>query len=391
MTISKSILSSIESSSWIRKMFEEGAKRKALYGADKVFDLSIGNPVFEPPEEVTNSLIRLLKETGPGSHRYMPNAGYYESREYIAETLEEETGLPFTSKDIVMTVGAGGGLNVVMKSLLDPGDEVIVLVPYFVEYDAYIENHQGKVIQVQTNEDFSLDIQEIEEAITERTKAILINAPNNPTGVVYPEEDLRELGLMLERKNEEYSITITLVSDEPYRYISYIEKVPSLFLVYDHVVVVTSYSKDLAIPGERIGYLAISPRHFYREQLEAGTVIALRILGFVNAPALMQRMLPLVKDARVDLGVYKTNRELLCFELERMGYQLVRPDGAFYLFPKSPLEDDLEFIKRAQEKNLLLVPGTAFGRPGYFRVAYCFETELIERALPIFEDLIKEA
>jgi len=390
MSISEQIKSSIENSSWIRKMFEEGSRRIAEFGAENVFDFSIGNPVFEPPTEVKESLKKLADSDEKGMHRYMPNAGYNQTRLFIAEKLSKESDLSFEKNDVVMTVGAGGGLNVVLKTLLNPGDEVIVFTPYFLEYNSYIVNHGGVVRQVKTTEKFQLDLNELEKKISLKTKVVLINSPNNPTGVVYPQKDLKQLAEILNKKSRENKRAITLLSDEPYKKIIYQDKVPNLFDIYDNTIVVTSSSKDLALPGERIGYLAISPKHQDRSIIAEGSVIALRILGFVNAPAFMQRLLPLVNDAQVDLEPYRLNREILYNHLVGVGFDLVKPDGAFYMFPKSPIEDDVKFVQEAQEFNLLLIPGSGFGKKGYFRIAYCFETEMIKRSLPLFTKLAKK-
>lgn len=387
MAISQKMAQAVSGASMIRKMFEEGARRVKLYGAENVFDFSIGNPVFEPPKEVKNSLVEILNSGVRGGHRYMPNAGYPDTRQHIAGQLKSESGLSFEMDDILMTVGAGGALNVVLKTLLDPEDEVIILSPFFVEYKFYIENYLGVVKVVSTTDDFRIDCDAIEKAITPKTKAVLINSPNNPTGVIYSEEELTQLGQLLSRKSEEAGHPITLISDEPYKNISYEKPVPSIFTCYRNSVVGTSYSKDLALPGERIGYLAISPDHDDHDLLRDGAVIALRILGFVNAPALMQRMLPMIGDAKVDMTPYRENRELLYNHLTKIGFECQKPDGGFYLFPKSPIEDDMAFITAAQEYNLLLVPGRAFGAPGYFRIAYCFDTDMVKRSLPVFSKL----
>lgn len=390
MSISEQIASSIAGGSMIRKMFEEGARRIKEFGAENVFDFSIGNPVFEPPKEVRETLIQLLEDDSPGMHRYMPNAGYPATRSFIADSLKKESDLPFEQSDIIMCTGAGSGMNVILKTLLNPGEEVLVITPYFVEYDHYIANHRGVVGRVASKDDFGLDIEALEKAISAKTKAIIINSPNNPTGVIYSASDLEQLGELLRRKSAEYGEPISLLSDEPYKKIIFEGEVPSVFRYYENSVVVTSSSKDLALPGERIGYVAISPNHENRSDLQNGTVIALRILGFVNAPALMQRMLPLVGEAQVAIEPYRKNRDLLYDHLTNIGFSCVKPEGAFYLFPKCPIEDDTEFIRLAQEHNLLLVPGSAFGKPGYFRIAYCFDTEMIERSLPIFTKLAKD-
>ncbi len=390
MAISTQIESSIANSSMIRKMFEEGDRRRQLYGEENVFDLSIGNPIFEPPAEVQKSLEKLIQSDEKGTHRYMPNSGYSKTRQYIANMLNDETGLPFGENEIIMTAGAGGALNVLFKTLLNPDDEVIVFKPYFLEYNAYVGNYGGKICAVKTKEDFQLDFEALEEKISAKTKVVLINSPNNPTGVIYSENELTQLGQLLRQKSEEYGQPISLISDEPYRRIVYEAPAPSIFPHYENAIVATSYSKDLAMPGERIGYIAISPKHQDHELLCGGAVLSLRILGFVNAPALMQRMLPLVGDACVDLEPYRINRDLLYNHLLKVGFSCVKPAGAFYFFPKSPIEDDLTFIEAAQQLNLLMVPGSGFGMPGYFRISFCFETEMIKRSLPVFTELARQ-
>jgi aspartate aminotransferase len=390
MSISKELEASIQGSSLIRKMFEEGNRRRALYGDENVFDFSIGNPVFEPPPVVKEALITLLNSDETGTHRYMPNPGFPSTRSFIAEKLKRDTGLPFSPEDIIMTTGAGGALNVAMKTLLDPGEEVIVILPYFFEYNAYVTNHCGRIKQVASGEGFRLDLTALASSLTKNVKAVLINSPNNPTGVVYTESELAALGALLQRKTDEFGDPIWLISDEPYRNIAYDTTVPSVFTSYDHSVVATSYSKDLAIPGERIGYLAFSPRHQDRELARTGAALALRTLGFVNAPALMQRMLPMVGDARVDLMPYHRNRDLLYDHLIACGFSCVKPEGAFYIFPRCPIDDDMSFVAAAQQLNLMLVPGTGFGAPGYCRISYCFETEMIERSLPLFTQLARQ-
>jgi len=390
MGISTEIETSIASSSMIRKMFEEGDRRRQLYGEENVFDFSIGNPIFEPPAEVQKNLEKLIQSDDKGTHRYMPNSGYPKTRQYIAGMLNDETGLSFGENEIIMTAGAGGALNVLFKTLLNPGDEVIVFKPYFLEYNAYVGNYGGKICAVNTKADFQLDFTALAGKISAKTKVVLVNSPNNPTGVIYSEDELAQLGRLLRQKSEEFGQPISLVSDEPYRRIVYEGPAPSIFPHYENAIVATSYSKDLAMPGERIGYIAIAPKHQDHELLCPGAVLSLRILGFVNAPALMQRMLPLVGNACVDLEPYRINRDLLYNHLLKIGFSCVKPAGAFYLFPKSPIEDDLAFIEAAQQLNLLMVPGTGFGMPGYFRISYCFETEMIERSLPIFTDLARQ-
>lgn len=391
MAISKKIENFLSGSSWIRKMFEEGERLRAIYGADKVYDFTLGNPNVEPPERFREELKNLALNPIPGMHRYMSNAGYPETRAAIAEVYSEETGLPFTGAQIVMTTGAGGALNVVLKTLLDPGDEVIVLKPYFVEYKFYVDNHSGATVEVPTGPDFQPDLDALEKAITSRTKVIIINSPNNPTGVVYSKEVLDALGSLLERKENELNKEIYVISDEPYAKIAYDGvKVPSVFLSIKNSTVVTSHSKDLALPGERIGYIAVSPRISGWELMVEGLVFANRTLGFVNAPALMQRLITKLQRESVDISEYQEKRDLLYNHLTALGFEMIKPRGAFYLFPKSPLPDDVEFVRTAQKYNILLVPGGGFGLPGYFRISYCIDKQIIINSLPAFTKLAEE-
>jgi aspartate aminotransferase len=390
MTVAKKIQSAITKSSWIRRMFEEGIRRKAMVGDDNVFDFSLGNPVIEPPYEFKRILRQLVDDTGKGRHAYMPNAGYTETRQAVADYLTRQNKHRLSSDDIVMTVGAGGALNVILKTILDPDDEVIIPSPYFVEYNFYLDNHQGMPIIISTQPDFSLDINAIEEAFTEKTKAVLINSPNNPTGKVYPEEELRELGGLLNERSQRFGRPIYLISDEPYRKIVYdgIE-VPSIFNIYKESFVATSFSKDLSLPGERIGYAAVNPDISEKNLVVDGMVLSNRILGYVNAPALMQRAIVALLDVSVEISLYQKKRDMLCAGLASLGYQYVKPQGAFYLFPKSPIEDDVEFVSALREENVLTVPGSGFGCPGHFRIAYCVDDSVIERSMSGFGKVIK--
>ena len=390
MTVAIKIQAAIESSSWIRKMFEEGAKRKAEFGDDNVFDFSLGNPNLEPPSNFKKILMDLANSTNKGLHGYMPNAGYLETRRAVADYLTGHSKQTFSPDDIIMTVGAGGALNVVLKTILNPGDEVIIPSPYFVEYNFYVDNHQGVRKVVGTKEDFSLDLQAIKDAFTEKTKALLINSPNNPTGNIYSEKEINDLGELLKSESKKLGRAIYLISDEPYRKIVYDgAEVPSVFNAYKESFVVNSFSKDLSLPGERIGYAAIHPDATDKETLSAGMVLCNRIIGFVNAPALMQRAVSGLLEDSVDISVYKKKRDMLCEGLFSFGYDFIKPEGAFYLFPKSPIEDDVEFVSALQEENILTVPGSGFGGPGHFRIAYCVADEIIERSLPGFERAIK--
>ena len=390
MPVSRRIKESIEKSSWIRKMFEEGGKRKAEFGADNVYDFSLGNPNLEPPPELGRILEELARDTRPGQHAYMPNAGFVETRKAVADFLNGFNDATFSAEEIVMTVGAGGGLNVVLKTILNPGEEVIIPKPYFVEYNFYLDNHQGVPKIVRTKPDFSFDFDAISEAVNEKTRAILINSPNNPTGKVYGENDLKQLAELMTRFSSKFGQPIYLISDEPYRKIVYDGiTVPSVFDAYRESFVVTSFSKDLSLPGERIGYAAAHPHMSEKGMILAGMVLCNRVLGYVNAPAFMQRAIARLLHSSVDVSVYQKKRDLLSNALTSMGYQLVKPEGAFYLFPRTPVEDDVAFVTALQKENILTVPGTGFGGPGHFRIAYCVSDQVIEKSLPGFERTIK--
>ena len=342
MAVSKKIEKALEGASWIRKMFEEGDRLKRMYGPEKVFDFSLGNPIAEPPEEFFEELKRVSHNPIPGMCRYMSNSGYEETRSSVASMLSEETGLSFTGEQIIMSTGAAGGLNIALKSILDPGDEVITPSPYFVEYKFYVDNHGGILKLVETRDDFSLDLEAIEGAIGKKTKAVLINSPNNPTGVVYSEESLIQLGEILAKKSEHYGKPICLLSDEPYKKIVYDGlKIPDVFSVYDYCFAINSHSKDLSIPGERIGYVAISPLAEGKEKIAEAMAFSNRTLGFVNAPALMQRLVGKLMHISVDISEYQEKRDLLYNTLADFGYSMVKPMGAFYLFPRCPIDDDV--------------------------------------------------
>jgi aspartate aminotransferase len=391
MSVSKKIRGAIEKSSWIRKMFEEGAKRKAQYGADKVFDFSLGNPNLEPPSKVKEVLEALVKDSTPGQHAYMSNAGLVETRQAVADHLNTFNRPRFSADEIVMTVGAGGALNVVLKTILNPGEEVVIPKPYFVEYDFYLDNHQGVPRLVETRPDFSFNFDAMEAAVNEKTRAVLINSPNNPTGKVYREEELKELGRLMTHYSGKFGQPIYLISDEPYRKIVYDDmSVPSVFDVYPETFVVTSFSKDLSLPGERIGYAAAHPEMSDKAMVLAGMVLCNRVLGYVNAPAMMQRAIVRLLEESVDISIYQRKRDRLCEALASFGYAIMKPEGAFYLFPRTPVEDDVAFVAALQDENILTVPGTGFGGPGHFRIAYCVSDQVIEGALPGFERVIKK-
>ncbi len=385
MPISRNVRRSMDEGGWIRRMFEAGIALKAQYGADQVFDLSLGNPIVEPPEQFRQELVRLAQSTAPGMHRYMPNAGYPETRQAVAETLAQETGLPFSLSEVVMACGAAGAANVVLRTILNPGDEVIILAPYFVEYVYYIDNHNGVPVVVSTDQDFQLDLPAIEAAITSKTRGIIVNSPNNPSGAVYSSEQLEALAQLLRRKQEEHGSEIFLLSDEPYRRLIYDDLIyPQVFPHYEKTIVVNSHAKDLGLPGERIGYIAVHPAYPQREELVDGLIFCTRTLGFVNAPALMQHVVRSLQGISVDVAGYQRKRDYLCSQLTEMGYSVVKPQGAFYLFPRSPLADDAAFVDALQEWNVLTVPGKGFGTPGHFRISYCVEDWVLEGAMKGF-------
>lgn len=389
--LSKTIYDNISKSSWIRAMFEEGEKLRKIYGPEKVYDFSLGNPDYEPPAEVQQSLEKHICSREVGLHKYMNNAGYPDVREKIAKKKAEETQLPLTQNHIIMTCGAGGGLNVVLKSILNPGDEVIVLAPYFVEYHFYISNHGGKTIVVNTDDQFQPSIEEIGKNITAKCKAIIINNPNNPTGVIYSEERLQQLAALLEGKEKQFGSEILVISDEPYSKIVYDNaKVPSLLNIFKHSVIVDSYSKSLALPGERIGYIAVNPQIENTDLFVSGLVFSNRTLGFVNAPSLFQKVIADALYAEVNTDEYKRRRDFLYENLTALGYSCVKPQGAFYLFPKSLIPDDVEFTKRALKYNLLVVPGSGFNRPGHFRLSYSVSSQTIKNSIPAFKALAEE-
>ncbi|MBM4309098.1 MAG: pyridoxal phosphate-dependent aminotransferase [Deltaproteobacteria bacterium] len=391
MAISERVKNALEGASWVRRMFEQGEELKKLHGEENVFDFSLGNPNLEPPASLKKALKALADEPIAGMHRYMPNNGYVETRKAIAQYLTEESGLPFEEKHVVMTVGAAGGLNVVFKALLDEGDEVIVPSPYFMEFKFYIENSGGRIRLVETKDDFSLNLKEIEKAFGKKTKAVLINSPNNPTGVIYNRESLEALGRMLKEKSRELKRTLYLITDEAYRRIVFDKvKLPIAFQYYPHTIRVTSHSKDLSLPGERIGYIAINPSIEDIDELIAAIVFANRTLGFVNAPALMQRLVAPLQRNSVNIREYEEKRDLFYNSLSSYGYQIVKPEGAFYLFPKTLIEDDVAFVKELQAKRILVVPGRGFGKPGYFRIAYAVDMRTIEKSLPGFKEVAEK-
>ncbi len=391
MSISKYIRQQMVEGSAIRKMFEEGDLLKKKYGADKVFDLTIGNPIMDPPPDFYDVLKKICDNPVPGMHRYMANAGYPETRNIIASGLSSETGVDFSVNDIVMTCGAAGGMNVVLRTILNPQEEVIIFSPYFVEFPHYINNNGGVMKVAPTDENFLPRLDLLEDAITAKTKAVIINSPNNPTGAVYPEELIHQLGELLCRKEKQYNTQIFLVSDEAYRKIIYDGlKYPHIFKHYVQSIMVYSHSKDLALPGERIGYIAVNPGCPDHDELMTGLIFSNRTLGFVNAPALMQNVIRQLQNVTVSVDSYQRKRDFLYSNLTGMGYNLFKPQGAFYMFPKCPVDDDVAFVKELQEFNVLTVPGSNFGSPGYIRIVYCIEDKTIEGSLDGFKKVAQK-
>ena len=391
MAISNKVRGFMEKGSWIRKMFEEGIALKQQYGEENVFDLSLGNPVMNPPERFYTELKKISENPINGMHRYMPNAGLTETRTAVAKGLFNETGLSFTANEIVMTCGAGGALNVVMKTLLDPGEEFVIFAPFFVEYNFYVDNHGGTCKVVPPDENFLPDMEIFRSSINSNTRGVLINSPNNPSGIVYGDETLSEMCRIIKEKEVEFGTEIYLVSDEPYRKIIFDNlEYTHIFEYHDRSIVATSHSKDLALPGERIGYIAVNPSCPDIEELVDGLVFCNRTLGFVNAPALIQHLITHLQDTTIDVRIYEKKRDYLYKELTNMGYSLIKPQGAFYMFPKSPIEDDVQFSEELKENRVLVVPGSGFGLPGYFRISYCMEDATIQGSLEGLEKTISK-
>lgn len=387
--IAKSMVGYVKGSSVIRAMFEEGKRLAKIYGAENVYDFSLGNPSVEPPKQVREAMIDILQNENQNLvHGYMSNAGYEDVRDTIAKSLNKKFGTSFAEKNILMTVGAAGGLNVIFKTLLDPEDEVITFSPFFGEYRNYVANYGGKLVVVPPSEDFIPRPEMLAAAVTKKTKALIINNPNNPTGVVYSEEVIKSLMDVLRDKQKEFGTSIYLIADEPYRELAYdgIE-VPYLTKYYDNTIVGYSYSKSLSLPGERIGYLIANTEMKDFEQMMPALNVANRVAGFVNANSLFQRVIPYCMDCKVDIEVYNRNRIDLYNKLTELGFKCVKPVGAFYMFPQTPIEDDVAFCNAAKEYNLLLVPGSGFGCKGHMRLSYCVSHDTIVNSFPAFEKL----
>ncbi|MGI5935201.1 MAG: pyridoxal phosphate-dependent aminotransferase [Oscillospiraceae bacterium] len=391
--ISEKIMKLVGANSAIRAMFEEGNRLASIYGRENVYDFSLGNPNFPAPPEVNQAIIDVLSnEESTMVHGYMSNAGYEDVRAAVAESLNRRFGTDFNQGNIIMTVGAAGGLNVILKTLLNPGDEVIAIAPYFVEYGNYVSNYDGNLVVVKADpHTFQPDPDTIGKAITRRTKAIIINSPNNPTGVIYSEGTIRSLAAVLEAKQKEYGSSIYIISDEPYRELAFDgAEVPWLTEFYKNTVVCYSWSKSLSLPGERIGYLVIPSEVEDFELVYGGATIANRVLGFVNAPSLMQRAVARCLDAKVNVAAYDANRQLLFNGLTDAGFKCVYPSGGFYIWLKSPVDDEKEFVAAAKKFNILMVPGSSFAWPGYVRLAYCVSPDMIRRSLPAFKRLAEK-
>ncbi len=391
--ISKKMEPLVKNSSVIRAMFEEGAKMKARYGEDKVFDFSLGNPNVPAPDEVREAIMAILENENPLKvHGYMNNAGFEGTRTAIANHLNKLHKTKFSAKNLIMVVGAGSALNVSLKTMLDPGDEVLTFAPYFVEYGNYVANYDGKLVVVPPNEeDFMPDVQKMKDAITPMTKAVIINNPHNPTGVVYEEDVIKEIAAALSEKQREFKTVIYLIVDEPYRELVYVDKtVPYVTKYYDNTIVAYSYSKSLSLPGERIGYIVIPDEADKSEEFIAAATIANRVSGCVNAPSLMQLVIEKCVDAEADIEFYRRNGEILYKGLTEAGFECLKPEGAFYLWMKSPVADDKKFVEEAKKYNILMVPGSSFAGPGYVRLAYCVSKETCQNSIEKFKELAKE-
>lgn len=391
--ISNVMMSHVSNSSVIRAMFEEGKRLSAIHGAENVYDFSLGSPNVEPPAAIKQAIFDILNEESPNMvHGYMNNSGYPDVRRAIADHLSKKHQVSLNEESILMTCGAAGGLNVILKTLLNPGDEVITFAPYFVEYRSYVSNYGGELVVVPTNiENFEPDMTALRWAITPKTKAVIINSPNNPTGVIYTEQAIKSLAHVLEERQKELGTSIYLISDEPYREVCYDGvQVPYVLKYYKNAFIGYSYSKSLSLPGERIGYVVAHGGMDDFDQVTQAMNVANRILGFVNAPSLFQRVIARCLDSEVDVNIYKRNRDLLYNHLVEIGFSCVKPQGAFYLFPKALIADDKKFAEEAKKFNILLVPGSAFACPGHFRLSYCIAYDTIERSLDAFTKLAKQ-
>lgn len=388
--ISEKMKELVKNNSVIREMFEEGKRLSKIYGKENVYDFSLGNPSVPTPDNIKEAIIKILEnEDTQILHGYMSNSGFEDVREKVASSINNKFGTSFTSKNIIMTVGAASGLNIILKSILNPEDEVLVIAPYFVEYKNYVKNYDGKIVVTMANEEnFEPDLKDLASKISAKTKAVIINTPNNPTGVVYSENTIKELAKILKEKEQEYNNEIYLISDEPYRELVYDDiKIPYITKFYKNTFIVYSYSKSLSLPGERIGYVVVPNEMVDSNNVIEAVTIANRVLGSVNAPSLIQKVIGECVDLTVDISQYKKNRDLLYNYLIECNFECIKPQGAFYLFLKSPIKNDKEFCNIAKEYNILMVPGSSFAYPGYVRISYCVDYEMIKRSLPAFKKL----
>jgi aspartate aminotransferase len=384
MLMSKNVYDRMQAGT-VRKWFEEGIKLKKKFGEENVYDFSLGNPITDPPSQFTKLLRELVNNPASGSHGYMQNAGYVDTRMAIARQLSKEAGVSFSENDIIMTVGAAGGLNVALKSLLNPGEEVIVFTPFFAEYANYIDNHNGVMKLVPSDEDFLPRLDILEKTLSKNSKAVIMNTPNNPTGKVYNEDFIKRITDLLKKCSSKLDTHIVLLNDEAYRKLLYDHhRFTHVYKYYPDTITVNSHSKDLALAGERIGYLTIHPDCEQHDDLVQALTFTNRTLGFVNAPALMQHVVRDLQDVTIDISIYQKKRDYLYDNLVKWGYQIIKPEGAFYMFPKTPI-DGAEFCAELRNYNILAAPGAGFGTPQYFRIAYCVQDRVIEGALPGFK------
>ena len=391
MTIAADVQRHMEDSSWIRRMFELGIALKRERGDDNVFDLSLGNPVAEPPPQFFDELRRFAESPAPGAHRYMPNAGYVETRQAVADALSAETGLAYSADHVVMTVGAAAALNVIVRALCNPGDQIAILTPFFGEYMFYILGRDAEPLVIGCGEDFLPDLAELEQKLSARARLVILNSPNNPSGAIYPRAFVDSLAQLLERKSEQFGSDIFLVSDEPYRKIIYDDQqYPFPQQAYRRTITVTSHAKDLGLAGDRIGYLALHPEYENATELLDAFIFCNRVLGFVNAPAIMQHLVRNLQDVTIDIADYQAKRDYLYGVLSEAGYRVRKPEGAFYMFPESPVADELELVEALQRHGVLVVPGRGFGMPGHFRISYCVQQRELEGAAPGFHAAIRE-
>ena len=391
--LNKQYTSMLQEKDVIFEIFQYATERAKVVGAENIYDFSLGNPSVPAPDCVREAIIDLVNNEEPTVlHGYMNNAGFEDVRETIAQSLNRRFGTAFSAHNLIMTVGAASGLNVILKTILNPGEEVIVFAPYFLEYGAYVRNYDGKLVEISPDTTtFQPNLEEFEQKITAKTRAVIVNTPHNPTGVVYSEETIKKLAAILEKKQQEFGSVIYLISDEPYRELAYDGvEVPYLTKYYDNTIVGYSYSKSLSLPGERIGYLVIPDEVCDSEKLNAAANVATRILGFVNAPTLQQKVVKACLNEQTDISYYDRNRETLYNGLKELGFECIKPEGAFYLFVKSPVADEKKFCNAAKKHNILLVPGSSFGCPGYVRMAYCVAYETIVNSLPKFKELAEE-